>query len=170
MSAPVAPGGGVFRRAGFQARNVLPVFAIHTCRTIHACRTDDVMRTETLTIDVNYYPTIEQSTISGSREAGNRRERQTDGVPAFLALRFQLFGAGLDPLPRSPNGATHPPSAPSPEELPRTRTWKRPAVSLPSVYPRQLSISLVWHILQEERRCLLVIASRYNRLNAFAEA
>jgi hypothetical protein len=32
---------------------VLPAFAILTCRT------DDVMRSETLTIDVNHYPTIE---------------------------------------------------------------------------------------------------------------
>jgi hypothetical protein len=39
---------------------------------------DDVLCSETLTIDVNYYPTIEQSTISGSREAGNGRERQTE--------------------------------------------------------------------------------------------
>jgi hypothetical protein len=38
MSAPVAPRGGVFRCAGFQAQNVLPVFAIHTYRT------DDVLR------------------------------------------------------------------------------------------------------------------------------
>jgi hypothetical protein len=54
MSAPVAPRGGVFRRrAGFQAQNVLPAFAIHTYRT------DDVMRSETLTINVNHYPTIE---------------------------------------------------------------------------------------------------------------
>ena len=51
--APVAPRGGVFCRAGFQAQNVLPAFAIHTYRT------DDVMRSQTLTIDVNHYPTIE---------------------------------------------------------------------------------------------------------------
>jgi len=53
MSAPVAPRGGVFCRAGFQAQNVLPAFATHTYCT------DDVMRSQTLTIDVNHYPTIE---------------------------------------------------------------------------------------------------------------
>jgi hypothetical protein len=53
LRAADSPRGGVFRGVGFQARNVLPAFAIHTCRT------DAVMRSETLTIDVNHYPTIE---------------------------------------------------------------------------------------------------------------
>ena len=56
---------------------MLPAFAIHTYRT------DDGMRSETSTIDVN------QSTISGSREAGNGRERQNlDGAQRFSRSDF----------------------------------------------------------------------------------
>lgn len=62
MSARFAPRGGVFRRAGFQAQNVLPAFAIHTYRT------------------VSRYPTMSQSAISGSREAGNGRSAKISMV------------------------------------------------------------------------------------------
>jgi hypothetical protein len=72
MFAPVAPHGGVFHRAGFQARNVLPAFAIHTCRT------DDVMRSETLTIDVNRYPTIEPVHDIRFQRGWQRRESQAN--------------------------------------------------------------------------------------------
>jgi hypothetical protein len=50
-------------------------------------------------------PPLSESTITGYREAGKGRERQNlDGIPALLAQRFQMFGAGLDRFPAEPAG------------------------------------------------------------------
>ncbi len=61
---------GVFRRARLDAQDVFAAFAVH------AHPTQDMVRAEALAVNVD-------------RQDG-------DCVPAFLAQRFQLLGAGLD--------------------------------------------------------------------------
>lgn len=140
MSAPVAPRGGVFRRASFQTQNVLPAFAIHTYRT------DDAMRSETLTIAVNHYPTIELAHHitfqSGWQGTGAPKSRWCPSVSSAATSTVRRW---LGPLPGSQNCATHPPSAPSPEELPRTRAWKRPqyrSQRVPQIAQLRLRVAL----------------------------
>lgn len=78
-------------------------------------------------------------TISGSREAGNGRDtdgsghQNLDGILAFLGTAISTVRRWLGPFPAHRTPRHNRPSAPSLEEVSRTRAWKRPAVSLPGV-------------------------------------
>lgn len=85
---------------------------------------------------------MSESTISGSREGSNGWARQgLDRVAVFRAA-ISTVRPGLGPGPELTD-AIHSPPAPSPEEFPRTRAWKHPAVSLPSIPDKGRSRALL---------------------------